>query len=89
MALEDLPSTISHAAQSPTGALVIVAVVPWLVVLLLWRGSERLGIVGLGTQIKKDLDYVIRLVECAVGKPPTRDRERDESPSATTKAPPM
>lgn len=79
--------TIARAAMSPTGAIVIVAIVPWLVLLLIWRGSDKLGIVGIGTTIKRDLDYVIRLVECAIGKPPTRENEREPRTSAAPTAP--
>jgi hypothetical protein len=60
---------------NPSVAVVIVSIVPWIAILLIWRGSAKLGIVGIGTTIKNDLDYVIRLVEHAIGKPPTRDRE--------------
>jgi hypothetical protein len=63
-------------AVKDDGAIVVVAIVPWLVLLLIWRGSEKLGVVGLGTQIKKDLEYVIALVEHALGKKPSRDSER-------------
>ncbi len=83
----DLPDAITRAAMSPTGAIVIVAIVPWLALLLIWRGSEKLGIVGIGTTIKRDLDYVIRLVEHVIGKPPTRETEREPRTSATPTAP--
>ena len=73
--------------MSPTGAIVIVAIVPWLVLLLLWRGSDKLGVVGIGTTIKRDLDYVIRLVECAIGKTPTHENERGPRTSVTPAAP--
>lgn len=83
----DIPDAVTRAAMSPTGAIVIVAIVPWLVVLLIWRGSEKLGVVGIGTTIKGDLDYVIRLVEHAIGKPPTREHEREPRSTATPTAP--
>jgi hypothetical protein len=83
----DIPDTISRAAMSPTGAIVIVAVVPWLVLLLIWRGSEKLGVVGIGTTIKMDLDYVIRLVEHAIGKPPSHELERAKRTSAAPPKP--
>ena len=56
--------------------VVVVAVVPWIVVLLIWRGSEKLGIIGIGTTIKTDLNYVVSLLEHVIGKPPTREHER-------------
>ena len=83
----DLPDTIARAAMSPTGAIVIVAVVPWLVLLLIWRGSDKLGVVGIGTTIKNDLNYVIGLVEHAIGKPPTHENERVPRTSAAPTAP--
>lgn len=87
MSAESVADTIAQAAMSPTGAIVIVAIVPWVVLLLIWRGSEKLGIVGIGTTIKRDLDYVIRLVEAAVGKPPSHELERAPRTSAAPSAP--
>ena len=85
--MSDVADAITRAAMSPHGAIVIVAIVPWLVLLLIWRGSEKLGVVGIGTTIKRDLDYVIRLVEHAIGKPPTHENERAPRTSATPTAP--
>ncbi len=83
----DLPDAITRAAMSPTGAIVIVAIVPWLVLLLIWRGSDKLGVVGIGTTIKNDLNYVIGLVEHAIGKPPKHVDERAPRTSAAPAAP--
>mgnify|MGYP000721113510 FL=1 len=82
-----ISDTIARAAMSPTGAIVIVAIVPWLVLLLIWRGSDKLGVVGIGTTIKRDLDYVIRLVEHAIGKPPSHENERAPRTTAAPAAP--
>lgn len=56
--------------------IVLVSLIPWLSIILLWRGVEKLGIVGVGTTIKTNLDYVIVLVEHALGVQPKHPDER-------------
>lgn len=84
----DNASDLSWFGQLNTNAaLTIIAVVPWVVILILWRGSARLGIVGIGTTIKSDLDYVVHLLEHVMGKPPTREAERVSSANEAKSAP--
>jgi hypothetical protein len=56
--------------------IVLVALIPQLTILLIWRGSEKLGIIGIGTTMKADLNYVVALLEHVIGKPPSREDER-------------
>lgn len=56
--------------------IVLVALIPQLTILLIYRGSDKLGIVGFGTTINVKLDYLIALLEHVVGVPPKRPDER-------------
>ena len=71
------PSAWSWLGSLNTNAtIVLVVLIPQLTILLIWRGSDKLGIVGFGTTIKTNLDYVVTLLEHVIGKPPTREHER-------------
>lgn len=71
------PSAWSWLGSLGTNStIVLVSLIPWVSILLLWRGVDKLGIVGVGTTIKTNLDYVIVLVEHALGVQPRHPDER-------------
>jgi hypothetical protein len=71
------PSSWSWLGSLNTNAtIVLVALIPQLTILLIYRGSDKLGIIGIGTAIKTSLDYAIALLEHHVGQPPKHPDER-------------
>jgi hypothetical protein len=78
------PSAWSWLGSLGTNStIVLVSLIPWVSILVLWRGVPAFGIVGVGTTIKTNLDYVIVLVEHVIGMPP---RHPDERGSHVTEA---
>jgi len=81
-------SATDPAAWSWLGSLgtnstiVLVASIPWLAILILWRGVDKLGIVGVGTTIKMNLDYVIVLLEHVAEQTPRHPDERPQHVNA-------
>lgn len=76
----------AFANLNTNATIIIVSLIPWIAIMLMWRGSDKLGIVGIGTDIRGDLQYLISLLENVLGAKPRKPEP--SSAGIATGAPP-